>query len=179
MKELLQKIYDQHDIVCNQKYNDYLPYSFHLKAVEVQARKYINLIPLEKTSNDGLFSKYFPRKWVVLGAAGHDLIEDARMTYNDVLSLLGVYTANIIYACTECRGHTREEKHCQEFFDTLKENRLGVYVKLCDIMANVLFSLLTSSSMYDKYKKEFPNLKDQLYVEGEYDPLWNDLEKLL
>lgn len=46
-------------------------------------------------------------------------------------------------------------------------------------MANVLYSSLTASSMFKKYKEEFPNVKDQLYVEGEYEELWKDLHKLL
>ena len=181
MDSLLKKICDIHDVDCNQKYDKTLPYSFHLMAVLAQAEKYRDLIP----SSD----------WYIMriSAVGHDLIEDARMTYNDVKALTincvearyggyvshNIEIADVIYACTEEKGKNRFERHSQKFFDELKVNRLAVFIKLCDIMANVLYSMLKNSSMYEKYKEEFPNLKQQLYVPGEYDKLWEDLEKLL
>ena len=33
MRTLMEKIFEIHDITCNQKYDRDLPYSFHLKAV--------------------------------------------------------------------------------------------------------------------------------------------------
>ena len=33
MRILMEKIFEIHDIICNQKYDRDLPYSFHLKAV--------------------------------------------------------------------------------------------------------------------------------------------------
>lgn len=77
------------------------------------------------------------------------------------------------------QGYTREERHSPEFFDTLKSNRLGVFIKLCDIKVNVLFSMLTNSDMYGKYKEEFSKLRQELYFPDEYEPLWFDLKKLL
>lgn len=176
LQQTLQMIYNQHDIECNQKYNKTLPYSFHLKAVVSQCCKYITLVPEET------------RPFVKVAGGGHDLIEDARMTFNDVIDMLlscgyshdnARFIAKIIFACTELRGMDRPERHGPEFFKTLKENRLGVFVKLCDIMANVLFSILTNSSMFAKYKAEFPHLKKELYQVGEYEMLWYDLERTL
>lgn len=158
-KHLVEKCYYQHDIACNQKYgNDDLPYSFHLKAVVAQVEK------------------YFPgNKSLILGAAGHDLIEDARMTLNDVSVLLGPDVADIIYCCTEEKGRNRSERHSEKFFEELSQNRNAVIVKLCDIMANILYSKLMNSSMYQKYQQEFDNVCDKLYISGEYDTLWEDL----
>lgn len=176
MRSILTVFYDQHDVECNQKYNKTLPYSFHLKAVVAQCCKYLTLVPEDA------------RHYIKIAAAGHDLIEDARLTYNDIIDIMKAWgyklevpklTADIIYSCTELKGRNRSERQGPEFFDILKKNRLGVFVKLCDIMSNSLFSTLTVSSMLDKYKAEFPHLKEQLYVEGEYDPIWKDLEKIL
>lgn len=165
----VKDIYKRHDEYCNQKYGkDDLPYSFHLKAVVAQASKYKQLINVNYSLTD-----------LLLAAAGHDLIEDARMTYNDILQDSNYAVAGIIYACTEEKGKNRDERHSQKFFDELKQNRLAVYVKLCDIMANVLYSLISDSSMYDKYQKEFPRLYRELYEVGEYELLWNDLKTLL
>lgn len=166
-KQLLQTIYDRHDIYCNQKYDGVYPYSLHLKAVVAQAHRYKDLI------HEGL------RESIYIAAAGHDLIEDARLTYNDVVQTYGKFEADIIYACTELRGHDRSERHGEEFFLILVENRFAIFVKLCDIMANALFSRLTNSSMFEKYGKEFPWLYQNLYKVGEYDELWDDLRELL
>lgn len=176
MNEILQQMYEQHDVVCNQKYGDNLLYSFHLKAVVAQVNKYklcLNQSDLNWVEQEWRYQK------AIRGAAGHDLIEDARLTYNDVKQRWGVEVADIIYACTECRGHNRDERHSKEYFNTLKENRLAVFVKLCDIMANVIFSMLTNSSMYEKYQKEYPRLALELYKQGEYEKLWTDLATFL
>lgn len=165
-KELRHMIYDRHDIYCNQKYNGY-PYSLHLKAVVAQAYKYRHLL-----------EERF-REMAYLAAAGHDLIEDARITYNDVRDLYGGGVAQIIYACTELRGRDRHERHGKEYMELLASDRVAVYVKLCDITANVIFSMLTNSGMYAKYHAEFPNLYSNLHIVGEYEELWDDLRDLL
>jgi len=164
----------QHDVECNQKYNKTLPYSFHLNLVAGQANKWKSLIN--------------PEDWILVlyGAWGHDLIEDARITYNDIIQFKHYHTvsfpstklADIIYACTELRGKNRDERHGPEYIKGLKENKLGLFVKLCDISANVGFGILTNSSMVDKYRKEFPKFKEQLYLE-EYKPVFNYIEKQL
>lgn len=174
-----ERVYQIHDVRCNQKYDKNLPYSFHLKCVLKQGEKYFKLCKIRFNYMDTL----------TCCLVGHDLIEDARLTYNDVIflgretsvnsSIIPNEIADIIYACTEEKGKNREERHSEKFYLELGKNRLAVFVKLCDIMANVLYSKLTNSSMFDKYQKEFPNLKEYLFVQGEYDKLWNDLEKEL
>lgn len=164
----------QHDVECNQKYNKILPYSFHLNLVAEQAKKWGFLL---KTDDEKLLTLY--------GAWGHDLIEDARLTYNDIKN--GVFSltiyqlnqlADIIFACTELRGKDRDERHGPEFIQGLKNNKLGLFVKLCDISANVGFGLLTNSTMVARYRKEFPKFKEQLYLD-EYKPLFDHIEKQL
>ena len=165
-EELLEIIYNQHDVNCNQKYGKY-PYSYHLKKVVEQVEDYYVLLPnVEK-------------RILLLSAAGHDLIEDARMTYNDLIPLLGLQVAEIIYSCTEEKGRNRLERHSDKFFLELRQNKLGVFIKLCDILANVNENIATGSTMFNRYQKEFPNLKSKLYIKGEFDLLWKNLEKLL
>lgn len=166
--EILDFIFTQHDTVCNQKYDTRLPYSFHLQAVICQVDRFLT------TSFSENLRDVHPN--LKIAAAGHDLIEDARMTYNDIKNITNKEVADIIYACTDEKGKNRKERHSQRFFDELKQNRLAVYVKLCDIMANVLYSKLTNSSMFDKYVEEFSNVKEQLYIVGEYKALWSSLE---
>ncbi len=163
--KLKSYILDTHDIVCNQKYNDTLPYSFHLLQVEKFAKKFIHLIPSELQTN------------ILLGALGHDLIEDARITYNNCVDMFGIFPADIIYACTELRGHNRNERHGKEYIDGLKGNEYALFVKLCDIMANVTFGLATNSSMVSKYKKEFVHFRGTLYLH-KYITMFNFLDTI-
>jgi hypothetical protein len=170
---------NQHDVVCNQKYNDTLPYSFHLDAVSKQGLKFIHLLKdMEKPYVAGQ-KLHRPVRDVVLKACwGHDLIEDARVTYNDIVKWGGADLADIIYCCTDEKGRNRSERHSDKFYEELAQNKLAVYVKLSDVIANVKFSLLNGSSMYEKYQKDFPKIKEKLY-RPEYDEMFVYLEKLL
>lgn len=163
---LIELIREQHDIVCNQKYDKKLPYSYHLDLVQTNALVYSHLIPEAV------------RRAVEIAAMGHDLIEDARFTYNDCKSRFGEFIADIIYACTELRGKDRAERHGLEYIQGLKENKYALFVKLCDILANVRYSLLTNSSMGNRYKEEWPSFKKELYLK-EYKELFEDIESTL
>jgi len=112
-----------------------------------------------------------------MGCWGHDLIEDARVTYNDIVDRVGEVVADIIYCCSEEKGRNRDERHSSKYYGELGYNRLAVFVKLCDIIANVTYSILTKSSMYDKHKKEHEKTMKYLYRE-EFQPMYDYLDKL-
>lgn len=163
---------NQHDVVCNQKYDKILPYSYHLGYVAVQCHKFKHL--LDSTSNS------FDFDLALMGCYGHDLIEDARITYNDIIQMVGLQVAEIIYACTENKGRNRSERHSSTYYEAINDNRLAVFVKLCDIISNVQYSRLTNSSMYTKYKREYPSVKLHLSIDNqEFKPMFDHLEKLL
>lgn len=155
---------ETHDVDCNQKYNGTLLYSFHLTLVEKQALKFIALIPE---------SDHF---LVRAACYGHDLIEDARITYNDLIPS-GEHLAEIIYLCTEMRGRNRAERKSVDFYLMLKMDKFAVFVKLCDLIANVHYSALTNSSMHAKYKAEYPKVKEYLFTD-EYSSMFTYLDKL-
>jgi (p)ppGpp synthase/HD superfamily hydrolase len=136
---------DLHDNKCNQKYNKNLPYSFHLEMVAAQARKFKKYIPVD--------NPYHHAVWI--GIWGHDSIEDARLTYNDIKDIWGERAAEIIYLCTEWKGRNRAERKPIQFYLELMTNEDAVFVKLCDIIANMKFSLLTNSPMFQKYVMEW------------------------
>ncbi|MEI2419890.1 hypothetical protein V6O07_06430, partial [Arthrospira platensis SPKY2] len=134
-----------------------------------QADKYRHHIPSD--------NPYYNAVWA--GIWGHDSIEDARLTYNDVKEKFGEIAADIVYLCTEFKGKTRAERKPTEFYLQLRENDLATFVKLCDIMANTKFSLLTNSSMFNKYKAEyFEKVKPLLYMNDQYEDMWLELDKL-
>lgn len=157
----------------NHYYDDYLPYEFHLRMVVHNVWRYIHNI-YDPNNHDETIKNVVV---VVNGGWGHDTIEDARQNYNAVKKMAGILVAEIVRACTNYgRGRDRDERMpdyiYKEIFDTL----FATFVKLCDRMANVQYSKMTGSSMFDKYKKEHKHFKHMLYVEGQYEDMWEDLE---
>lgn len=157
-----------HDVGCNQKYNKTLPYSFHLEMVAKQASKFAGHIPADNPRHNAIWA----------AAWGHDSIEDARLTYNDIKDKFDKETAEIIYLCTEDKGRNRAERKSHLWYQQLKTNEDAVFVKLCDIIANVKFSLLTNSSMLMKYKVEYgQKVRPHLYSE-QYKNMFEYLDRL-
>lgn len=117
----------------------------------------------------------------------HDVIEDARMTYNDVVDLFksfdfvdgdknknkkqAVLAADLVYALTELKGKTRAERHAEPYWILIRETKGASLLKCCDIMANFEFSRDNNSTMYPKYKKETKTLFEKVNVNelSEYD----------
>jgi (p)ppGpp synthase/HD superfamily hydrolase len=157
---------NQHDVVCNQKYDDIHLYSFHLALVDVQYEKWKHL--LDPSEHD----------MVEKAIWGHDLIEDARVTYKDVEKRVGTAVANIIFGVTDSQGRTRAERKDDAFWKRLTAEELSVFVKLCDVMANATYSYMTGSSMFKKYGSEFPNFKMKAFV-PRFKPMFDKLEKIL
>lgn len=144
--------FNQHDVVCNQKYGEIHPYSFHLKCVMLEARSNVDI---------KLWGKDIAEVYAV--AAGHDLIEDARCSYSDIEARASVVVADAIYLLTENRGKSRKERHNEAYYSEIAENPHARYVKLCDILSNVKYSSLTNSSMLTKYRDEWETVRDILY----------------
>lgn len=186
INDFRNKVNNRHDIICNQKYSESLPYSFHLYCVEQQGKKFLHLIEDKEITNPN-------NKWsspcslssiVIRSLIAHDLIEDGRMTYNDLKNIIGTgnsyaneMVADIVYCVTDEKGKTRSERKNDKYYKELSENDLAVFVKLSDIAANTLFSKLTGSSMYDKYKVEFGHFKEMCYKE-KYDDFFKYVENL-
>lgn len=189
LNKFRELIYTIHDNKCNQKYADIFPYSTHLGFVEAQGEKFIHLVREGNVSSDSnSYNKMVSYKNIVRHALiAHDSIEDARVTYNNLIDIIntnefGNYkaakmVADIVYCVTDEKGKNRKERKNDKYYQELKENKLAVYVKLSDLAANTLFSKLSGSSMYAKYKKEWPNFKKKLYI-AEYEDFFNYIENI-
>jgi (p)ppGpp synthase/HD superfamily hydrolase len=164
---------ERHDIYANQKYDENLPYSKHLEFVEAHFHRFKHLIGKGWVD----YGVYDAHTSALMGCWGHDLIEDARITYNNIKDMVGKEVADIIYCCTEEKGRDRDERHSEKYYTELAVNRLAVFVKLCDIMANATYSILTKSSMYAKHKKEHEKSKKYLYGE-DYKLMFDYLDRL-
>lgn len=174
MKDFKKYVYNRHDTYCNQKYAGKHYYSVHIDSVFEQGRKFFHL--LEDSERDV----------VDYALLGHDLLEDARLTYNDLLDVVAECSdsaifakevADIVYAITDEKGKSRTERKNEKYYKELSENKLAVFVKLADISANTLYSKLNGSTMYQRYKSEFGKFKEKCFTEN-YADFFKYLENL-
>lgn len=150
----------------NHHYNAIHSYAFHLKMTAEVAKRFIHLIP-EKD-----------RKNVIGGCWVHDIIEDARESYANVKKETNFEIAEYAYAVTNEKGRTRKERANKKYYEGIKAFKHASFIKLCDRIANVQFSISEKSSMYDMYQKEFKFFYDNLY-DGRWEEMWVHLKILL
>jgi (p)ppGpp synthase/HD superfamily hydrolase len=67
---------------------------------------------------------------------------------------LGQEAADIIYAVTNEKGKNRKERGGVKYYEGIRQTPGAVFVKLCDRIANVQYSKMTKSRMFEMYKKE-------------------------
>ena len=153
-----------HTDTCH--YYDTHLYSYHLQMVVDVANKFIHLIP-EKD-----------RDVVISSAWCHDLIEDTRNTYSDVLKATTLEVAEIVYALTNEKGKTRKERANEKYYSGIRNTPYATFVKLCDRIANIQYSMSQRSRMLEMYRKETPDFINTLYDER-YDEMFEYLEHLV
>jgi (p)ppGpp synthase/HD superfamily hydrolase len=173
MKEVELKIkidwcIEQHH-QTNHFYDEYLPYEFHLRMVAQAAKDF------ERLLTPGSYYHHT----IILACYGHDLIEDTRVSYNDVKAILGVEAADIVYAVSNEKGKNRKERANDKYYEGIRNTAGAVFVKLCDRIANVQYSKMTKSRMFEMYKKENEEFGKQLgvwqvpgYSQHEFFPLF-------
>lgn len=142
----------------NQTYGDDLPYGFHLDMVVEGISKYGYLVC---ACEEDVLPLFF-------GAFYHDSIEDARLTYNDVMKEArqwlteeqALMATEIVYALTNDKGRTRAERAGEKYYKGIRETPYAPFVKLCDRLANVTYSCSEGdggSRMKEVYKGEMPH----------------------
>lgn len=144
----------------NHMYDKYIPYKFHLIMV-VEAFKKFRYV-LERSVEGDIESRL---EEIELACWGHDLIEDTRTSYNDVVKVLGKNVADIIYAVTNEKGRNRAERANSKYYEGIRNTDGAVFVKLCDRIANLQYSTITGSNMKDRYSKENPHFTRELLGE--------------
>ncbi len=153
----------QHNLT-NHQYDTYLPYEFHLRLVHKVYETYRHLLDDEDHS-------------CYMAVWGHDLLEDTRVSYNDIKDKLGHAAAEIIYAVTNLKGRTRADRANDEYYKGIRATKGATFVKLCDRIANVEYSILTKSRMTKMYHDEQENFQAKLYT-IELDEMWDYLNLL-
>ena len=135
--EIRQSAHDLHQSV-NQIYGDNLPYGFHLDMVVEGISRFGHLVC---TCEDDVLPLFF-------GGYYHDSIEDARLTYNDVMARAkermtekqALMATEIVYALTNDKGRNRAERAGDAYYKGIRETPYAPFVKLCDRLANTAYS---------------------------------------
>lgn len=145
------------------------PYSVHLALVTAYAQKYISKIPEPQQEN------------VINACWLHDTIEDTRNTYNDILAISNETVANIVYAVTNEKGKNRGERANEKYYKGIISVPFARFVKLCDRLANVKYSVDTNSRMKEVYRKENDHFIKSLFNEDtfNYEDMLSELQGLL
>lgn len=148
----------------NQTYGEGLPYGFHLDMVVNGIRDYGHLVCVRENDVLPLF----------FGGYYHDSIEDARLTYNDVMNIArkmlteeqALMATEIAYALTNDKGRTRAERAGEAYYRGIRTTPYAPFVKLCDRLANISFSCAhmtpDSQHMRQVYKDEVPHFLEKL-----------------
>ena len=135
----------------NHKYGEH-DYDFHLNMVYETAKKFIHLVDPQEQEN------VLAACWV------HDIIEDARETYNDVKKETNGTIAELAYALTNEKGRNRAERANEKYYKGIRETRNASFIKFCDRIANVTHSKKNGSRMFEKYKDENEDFISKIYV---------------
>ena len=165
---MLQKTIDyatNRHLKVNHKY-DNKDYTYHLNMVYEAAQQFIHLVDEAQREN------------VYCGCWVHDIIEDARETYNDVLQNTNITVAELAYALTNEKGKNRSERANDKYYKDMHAVPNAVFIKFCDRIANITHSKKQGSKMFNKYKKENENFVKKLY-KPELKEMINFIEELL
>lgn len=140
----------------------------HLKHVNDVGERYLELVA--PTKQDIVMSAI----WL------HDTMEDARKTYNNIVKVFGTEIAEIVRAVTNYgRGRTRDERMPDFVYEDILRTPGAVFVKLCDRIANVEYSLKTGNAhMYQTYQAEHIKFCQKLW-RSEYTDMYIYLEKII
>ena len=166
--QIRQSAFDLHASV-GQTYDKTLPYSHHLQMVAEGVARYgyatcataDDVVPL-------MFAAYY-----------HDSIEDARLTYNDVMRTARKYmdephalmATEIVYALTNDKGRTRAERAGDRYYQGIRTTPYAPMVKLADRLANMTYSSQNTNEanrrMQKVYSDEWPHFIGQITVKND------------
>lgn len=158
VEQIREAAHHLHDSV-NQRYAVFHPYGYHLDMVANCVQKYGDVVCARAEDVLPLiFSAYY-----------HDSIEDARLTYNDVVKEArhymddqqAVMAAEIVYALTNDKGRTRAERAGEKYYQGIRETPYAPFVKLADRLANLTYSCQHNDALNARmrlvYGEEMPH----------------------
>ena len=153
------------------------PYSVHLLMVANVAKKYKDLLGVK--FRNSLLSDVEIQA-VMCACWLHDVIEDCRITYNDLKKDFGIDIAEIVFCLTNDKGRTRKERAGDNYYGQIALNNAARFVKICDRIANATYSKENQSRMLDVSRKENDYFLSKLnYYNDPLQPMFNELNEIL
>lgn len=156
----------------NHMYGEY-PYILHLDWAYNVGRDFIHWIPED-----------FQER-VLSAIYAHDLLEDTRMTYNDLKEFFeSLYPKGyslpleIVYAVTNEKGKNRAERANDKYYEGIVKTPYASFVKAIDRLANTQFSANFRGKMLSKYRNEMPDFLKKLNLEKDYPEIAEHLMNL-
>ncbi|MCM1110555.1 MAG: HD domain-containing protein [Clostridium sp.] len=165
---LPERIRDRADEIhrsVNQTYGDNHPYVYHLDMVARNVARYADEI--------GVPDRDIVAVW--FGAYFHDTIEDARLTYNNVMAearrfmddRAALIATEIAYALTNEKGRTRSERADRRYYAGIRQTPYAPMVKLADRLANLRYSASHADdgrnpAMFAIYRAEMPHFLEEI-----------------
>lgn len=163
---------ERHEGENQQRYGT-LPYSHHLNEVHEVLKRF----------GLGHRSSYLGLK---LGTAAwlHDVLEDTRSTYHELINLFGEDISSIVLGVTKLKGdYDCREDYLRDNYERCSRNKGSRLLKVADRIANVETGLKDlfygRPSIVGKYFEEWALFKQTLYIPGEAEEMWIHLERLL
>lgn len=193
-EEQFQQMYDHNEYIfnilleessklhsdTNQTYGEEnLPYKFHLRLAGSWAARFFRYItdtPIDTTASLDISINEYILKNIFAAVYFHDVIEDTRTTYNDLIKILNRLDkkydigydsnmiADIVYAVTDEKGHNRKERANDKHWEELCNTKYAPFVKACDRLANIQYAsmMYPVSRMYSLYKKEMSGFCERI-----------------
>lgn len=161
--DIKMKAHAMHDRVA-QTYDGTHPYWIHLDMVADFTLEYAHEVCIGP--DDAL-----P---ILFGAYFHDSIEDARLTYNNVLQLAqshfsdekAILATEIVYALTNEKGRTRAERANDKYYLGIRSTPYAPLVKMADRLANTFYSATHNNGANEKmrriYQTELPHFLESI-----------------
>lgn len=149
---------------------DGVPYSLHLAMAAHFADRFSYLLPPEERADT------LAAVWL------HDIIEDCRRSYNDLKEAFTEKVAELVFAVTNDRGRTRQERAGENYYRGIVATPYATYVKLCDRLANVQYSVtMGDERMVGVYRAELDAFLEHLSPaqETDYTPMKQALRDIL
>lgn len=105
----------------------------------------------------------------------HDVLEDTKTTYNEILENFGPEIAAVVAALTDAEGSNRIERHLHTYY-RIRESSTATLIKLCDRRHNHERSIKYGEHWMAMYLKEYNYFKFALWQPNMYEALWAELD---
>jgi len=109
----------------------------------------------------------------------HDILEDTKITIDELIRNFGIEVAYLVYAVTDEKGDNRSERK-EKTYPKILSNPYGVHLKLADRIANVTYSIETNNKeKIAVYYNENERFTLSLYYPDIAVSLWEELNKVI